>query len=91
MMKLRIKYISLSAILFTAVFIFGKSDTLNEQFVESPIVDNVSSELVSDSHLPTSDRNLIEVPVVDEDKGLVQLIPIYKNEDAPQIKLLPSR
>ncbi|MEK5237403.1 hypothetical protein NST99_17085 [Paenibacillus sp. FSL L8-0470] len=90
-MKLRIKYISLSALLFTTVFVFGKSDTLNEQYVESPMIDNVSSELISDSQLPISDRNLIEVPVVDEDKGLVQLIPNYKEEDAPPIKLLPSQ
>ncbi|ASA23356.1 hypothetical protein B9T62_22640 [Paenibacillus donghaensis] len=101
-MKLRIKYIGLSAILFSAVFVFGKLDTHNEQFVESPKINNISSELVSDYHIPTENkltqqdkevsyRNPIEVPVVDEDKGPVQLLPIYMKEDTPRIKLLPSK
>lgn len=71
----------------SAIFIFGKADMIR-------------SETVSDHQVPTSNKltqqytkfsyqNEITVPISDEEKGLVQLLPVYKKENAPQIKLLP--
>ncbi|MNC09303.1 hypothetical protein D3C75_569230 [compost metagenome] len=91
----KITYIGLSTLFLSALFIFGNIDTAHEQSVELAKTNNVNSTLHSDYRTPTENRvtphNSLEAPIIDEEKTPVQLLPIYKEEDTPRIKLLPSK
>ncbi|MEK3686169.1 hypothetical protein [Paenibacillus sp. FSL R10-2736] len=104
MMNIRLRDIGLSVMFVSAVFFFGRPDAPNEASehnVEALKYYNNSSAPViahpistdnklSRRHEEASEQNLT-IAVVDSGKSPVQLIPVYKNGDTPQIELVPSR
>lgn len=104
MMNIRLRDIGLSVLFVSAVFFIGRPDAPNEASehnAEALKYYNNSSAPVIAHHISTdnklsrrheeaSEQNLT-IAVVDSGKSPVQLIPVYKNGDTPQIELVPSR
>ncbi|WP_342423457.1 hypothetical protein [Paenibacillus sp. FSL E2-0178] len=107
MMNIRLRDIGLSVMFVSAVFFFGRPDVPDEtnDHIEhnaealkyynnssAPVIAHPIStdNKLSRRHEEASEQNLT-IAVVDSGKGPVQLIPVYKNGDTPQIELVPSR
>jgi len=95
MKKHRTVYIALGTLFLSIIFIYGNSATTNQQPVGSIEINNGSSVALNDGYIPIENKlnqpNPLVVPITDEEKDPVQLLPNYKKEDTPQIKLLPSK
>ncbi|MBY9081806.1 hypothetical protein KIH86_20170 [Paenibacillus sp. HN-1] len=91
----KITHIGLSILFLFALFILGNIDTAHEPSVESAKTNNVNSTLHFNYRTPTENKltphKSLEVPIIDEEKTPVKLLPIYKEEDTPRIKLVPSK
>lgn len=87
-------YIALGTLFLSIIFIYGNSATTNQQPVGSIEINNDTSVAINDRYIPIDNNldqpNPLVVPITDEEKAPVQLLPNYKQEDTPRIKLLPS-
>ncbi len=94
MKKHRTMYIALGTLFLSIILIYGNSVTTNQQPVGSIEINNGSSVALNDGYIPIENNldqeNPLIVPITDEEKAPVQLLPNYKQEDTPRIKLLPS-